>query len=176
MCATVLQEGSNISLVWAYNSKEDSKSDREFGKHTSRGTSGNVRYVIADPQQPNKPKGLTHEQYQKQTNKAKQQQKQQRRSRRALSDDSKQNGASFDGGKYTVSWKLDLSSKKIRFKVEAQTKGWVAFGFAKQAPNSMKDYDVIVGGVLDSGQGYLYVSRTSFVLFRKQPSRTPHKS
>ena len=169
MCATVLQEGSNISLVWAYNSKEDSKSDREFGKHTSRGTSGNVRYVIADPQQPSKPKGLTHKQYQHQK-------KQQRRSRRALSDDSKQNGASFDGGKYTVSWKLDLSSKKIRFKVEAQTKGWVAFGFAKQAPNSMKDYDVIVGGVLDSGQGYLYVSRTSFVLFRKQPSRTPHKS
>jgi len=38
-----------------------------------------------------------------------------------------------------------------------KTTGWVGFGFADNAPNSMQGYDVIVGG-FDNGQGYLNVS------------------
>ena len=141
-----------MALVWAYHDKEDV--GRNFPKHTSSGTSNGVQYDIA-PKAQQTPKGPSHAQYQKQISGA----KKAARSRRSVAEDDAANRASFDGGKFVVSWKIDGAAKKIRFKVEAQTTGWVSFGFAKRAPDSMRDYDVVVGGVVNGNTGYLYVSR-----------------
>ena len=66
--------------------------------------------------------------------------------------------ADFDNGKFRVSWVFDSNEDKVRFRLEVQAQGWIGFGFSKKAPQSMKDYDIIIGGALDAGGGYLYVS------------------
>ena len=43
------------------------------------------------------------------------------------------------------------------YHLRVKTTGWVGFGFAETAPNSMMDYDVIVAGY-DNGREYLWVS------------------
>ena len=45
----------------------------------------------------------------------------------------------------------------LHFTLEVRATGWVGFGVATQAPNSMTYYDVAVGGVVN-GSGYLKVS------------------
>ena len=49
------------------------------------------------------------------------------------------------------------------YHVRVKTTGWVGFGFAETAPNSMMNYDVIVGG-FSNGKGYLHVS-IYFIVF-----------
>ena len=68
--------------------------------------------------------------------------------------------ASFDNGKFEVSWEFDEAEDKVKFRLDVEALGWIGFGFAKDAPNSMKDYDIVVGGAMDFGGGYLYVSST----------------
>ena len=41
--------------------------------------------------------------------------------------------------------------------MKVKATGWVALGFAKEAPNSMKDYDVAIGGVNANGTAYINV-------------------
>ena len=64
------------------------------------------------------------------------------------------------GGNYNVSYNFNESADTLEFLVEVRTTGWVGFGFALNAPNSMQNYDVAVGGVLNNGSGYLQVSKT----------------
>ena len=139
----VVQANNKAYIVWAYDSKGDSYGPNYFSRHTNRGSSGLAYDILASP---SKPKATVRPSTANIAVKVVPQTKR----------------ARFDGNTFEVSWAYDSSAGKIRFDLEVQTKGWVAFGFAKQAPNSMRDYDVIVGGVLDSGQGYLYVSRASF--------------
>ena len=44
----------------------------------------------------------------------------------------------------------------LKFKLVVKATGWIAFGFARNGPSKMVDYDVAVGGVFN-GQGYLKV-------------------
>lgn len=60
-------------------------------------------------------------------------------------------------GNYNVSWNFNASSDTLEFLVEVQATGWVGFGVAENAPNSMVGYDVAIGGVLGDGTGYLQV-------------------
>ena len=66
------------------------------------------------------------------------------------------NFLSFNGGNYNASWMINSGTNRIYFMVEVRATGWVGFGVATQAPNTMMRYDVGVGGVL-SGLGYLRV-------------------
>ena len=68
-----------------------------------------------------------------------------------------ENFVSLDDGKYNVSWMFDSSTDTLHFMVQVRATGWIGFGVATQAPNSMVGYDVAVGGVL-SGSGYLKVT------------------
>ena len=43
------------------------------------------------------------------------------------------------------------------YHLQVKTAGWIGFGFAREAPNGMLHYDVIVGG-FKNGKGYLNVS------------------
>ena len=63
---------------------------------------------------------------------------------------------SFKNGTYNAYWRYDSVDDTLKFKVVVKATGWVAFGFAKQAPTNMENYDVAVGGVYN-GQGYLRV-------------------
>lgn len=69
----------------------------------------------------------------------------------------------FDNGNFKVSWMYDNGTDYLNFRLEVKTTGWVGFGFALKAPNNMKDYDVVVGGVTDNGESYLNVSFESYV-------------
>lgn len=130
-----LQAGNKVHLVWAYARNGDSYGPDYFRRHTNRGSSGQTyefapAAAIATTAPPVD-----------------------------ANVDPTAWKASFDGGKFKVSWKHDSSADKILFNLEVQTTGWVGFGLAKKANNNMKDYDVVVGGVLvHSGAGYLYVS------------------
>ena len=63
----------------------------------------------------------------------------------------------FDNGRFRLLWTFDDQKDMVTFHVKVQTTGWVAFGFALTAPNSMMNYDVVVAGY-SNGQGYLNVS------------------
>ena len=65
---------------------------------------------------------------------------------------------SFDNENFKVSWMYDQAIDYLKFSLEVKTVGWVGFGFALKAPNSMIGYDVAVGGVTATGTSYLYVS------------------
>ena len=67
------------------------------------------------------------------------------------------NQLSFLGGNFNVSYNFNASSDTLEFLVEVRATGWVGFGFAENAPNSMMNYDVAVGGVFPNGSGYLRV-------------------
>ena len=67
------------------------------------------------------------------------------------------NFLSFDNFNYNVSWMFNSSMDTLHFMVEVRSTGWIGFGVATQAPNTMIDYDVAVGGVL-GGVGYLQVN------------------
>lgn len=67
------------------------------------------------------------------------------------------NDVSLDEGRMLVSWTYDRAADKLSFQVNATAVGWLGFGFALSAPNSMQDYDVILTGYKD-GEGYIYVS------------------
>ena len=43
----------------------------------------------------------------------------------------------------------------------SRTIGWVGFGIAEVASNSMSYYDVAIGGVTDDGTSYLQVGRNN---------------
>lgn len=60
-------------------------------------------------------------------------------------------------GNYNVSYNFNESADTLEFMVEVRATGWVGFGFALNAPNSMNGYDVAVGGVLSNGTGYIKV-------------------
>ena len=64
----------------------------------------------------------------------------------------------LDNGNFKVMWMYNKSSDNLTFHLEVKAVGWVGFGFAKTAPNSMANYDVIVGSVTDAGEQYLSVS------------------
>lgn len=67
------------------------------------------------------------------------------------------NQLSFLGGNYNVSYNFNASSDILEFLVEVRATGWVGFGFAENAPNNMRSYDVAVGGVFPNESGYLKV-------------------
>ena len=67
------------------------------------------------------------------------------------------NFLSFNNGNYNASWMFNSSMDTLHFMVEVKARGWVGFGFATQAPNSMRGYDVAVGGVRGGSEGYLKV-------------------
>lgn len=64
----------------------------------------------------------------------------------------------LDGGNFKVSWMYNKVTDYLNFHLEVKTTGWVGFGFALKASNSMQDYDVVVGGVTDNGTSYFDVS------------------
>ncbi|XP_068749304.1 uncharacterized protein [Montipora capricornis] len=72
------------------------------------------------------------------------------------------NTISFEGGIYNTSYNFNASSDTFEFLVEVRATGWVGFGFARNAPSGMTNYDVAVGGVLN-GAGYLkdYLTQTT---------------
>ena len=63
---------------------------------------------------------------------------------------------SFNGGVFKAYWSYDSLMDLLKFKLVVKATGWIAFGFARNGPSKMVDYDVAVGGVLN-GQGYLKV-------------------
>lgn len=65
----------------------------------------------------------------------------------------------FDDNKFLVRWRFDDQADKIRVHLRVKTTGWIGFGFAQKAPNTMMDYDVIVGG-FNNGRGYLWDYKT----------------
>ena len=62
----------------------------------------------------------------------------------------------FDNGNFNVSWMHNRTTDELHFAVDVNTTGWVGFGFTF-TPESMVDYDVVVGGWTNAG-GYLHVS------------------
>ena len=64
---------------------------------------------------------------------------------------------SYDQGRFLLRWIFNDQEDTITFHIRVQTTGWVGFGFADIAPNSMQGYDVIVGG-FENGRGSLNVS------------------
>lgn len=66
----------------------------------------------------------------------------------------------LDNGNYNVSYNYSESSDTLEFLVEVRATGWVGFGFALNAPNDMKNYDVAVGGVPSDRSGYIRVCET----------------
>ena len=66
-------------------------------------------------------------------------------------------------GNYNVSWVYNNSMDTLHFMVEVKTTGWIGFGVATQAPNTMMHYDVAVGGV-SGGAGYLWVKSLSIFI------------
>ncbi|KAL9970134.1 hypothetical protein ACROYT_G022461 [Oculina patagonica] len=76
------------------------------------------------------------------------------------------NFLSFNNGNYNMSWMFNSSMDTLHFLVEVRTTGWIGFGIARQAPNTMVDYDVAVGGVLTDGTGYL---KDYWTIGRQQP-------
>ena len=58
--------------------------------------------------------------------------------------------------KYRLYWAYDSSNEMFSFTVVVQTLGWIAFGVSTRR-GGMIGYDVIVGGVDGSGNGYLAV-------------------
>ena len=74
-----------------------------------------------------------------------------------LSASSTSTNVSLDEGRILVSWSYDKEVDKLSFAVNACTVGWVGFGFARFAPDKIKDYDLILAGYKE-GRGYIFVS------------------
>ena len=70
---------------------------------------------------------------------------------------------SWDGGKFMAHLTYNKNTDMVNASLEVKTKGWVGFGFAKEKNGAMKNYDIIVGGVKDNGDGYLKVSLSASV-------------
>ena len=66
------------------------------------------------------------------------------------------NFLNLQDGNYNVSWMYNSSMDTLHFIVEVRTMGWIAFGVATKAPNSMKGYDVAIGKV-EGGVGTMEV-------------------
>lgn len=83
------------------------------------------------------------------------------------------NFRSFDSNNYNVSWMFNKTTDSLHFMVEVRATGWIGFGVATRAPNSMNGYDVAVGGVL-AGMGYLQVKHSGGLVIielrEKEPS------
>ena len=58
--------------------------------------------------------------------------------------------------KYRLYWAYDNSNEMFYYTVVVQTTGWIAFGVSTRR-SSMIGYDVMVGGVDSSGNGYIAV-------------------
>ena len=58
---------------------------------------------------------------------------------------------------YRLYWAYDSANEMFYFTVVVQTTGWIAFGVSTQR-GGMNGYDVMVGGVDSSGNGYIAVS------------------
>ncbi|KAJ7333721.1 DBH-like monooxygenase protein 1 [Desmophyllum pertusum] len=73
------------------------------------------------------------------------------------------NFRSLNDGKYNVSWMYNSSMDTIHIMLEVRATGYVAFGLATVAPNTMNGYDAAIGKV-ESGTGdlkdYITVGRT----------------
>ena len=63
----------------------------------------------------------------------------------------------YDGGKYSVTWKYDMTTDTFYFNVTVRATGWIGFGVSENKGN-MQGYDVMVGGVRNTNQGYHKVS------------------
>ena len=46
----------------------------------------------------------------------------------------------FDDNKFLALWRFDDQADKIQVHLRVKTTGWIGFGFAQKAPNTMKDY------------------------------------
>ena len=64
--------------------------------------------------------------------------------------------------KYRLYWAYDSSKEMFYFTVVVQTTGWIAFGVSNER-GGMRGYDVMVGGVDDSGNGYIAVRKVILV-------------
>ena len=69
-----------------------------------------------------------------------------------------------DKGNYNVSYNYYEFADRLEFMVQVRTTGWVGFGIAEVASNSMSYYDVAIGGVTDDGTSYLQVGRNNKTL------------
>jgi len=63
--------------------------------------------------------------------------------------------------KYSLYWAYDNATEMFYFTVKVQTTGWIAFGVSTRR-GGMNGYDVMVGGVDSSGNGYISVSKLIF--------------
>lgn len=61
-------------------------------------------------------------------------------------------------GNYNVLYSFNVFFDMLEFLVEVRVIGWVGFGVVEIVLNNMIDYDVVIGGVLRNGIGYLKVS------------------
>jgi len=61
--------------------------------------------------------------------------------------------------KYRLYWAYDNATEMFYFTVLVQTTGWIAFGVSTQR-GGMRGYDVMVGGVDSSGNGYILVRKS----------------
>ena len=64
---------------------------------------------------------------------------------------------SFDQGNFVANVTYDPQTENVTIQLEVNTTGYVSVGFAEKAPDRMKNYDVVVGGVKDNVP-YLNVS------------------
>jgi len=60
--------------------------------------------------------------------------------------------------KYRLYWTYDSLKEIFHFTVVVQTTGWIAFGVSTRR-GGMNGYDVMVGGVDSSGNGYISVRK-----------------
>ena len=65
--------------------------------------------------------------------------------------------------KYRLYWAYDSSNEMFSFTVVVQTLGWIAFGVSTRR-GGMIGYDVMVGGVDSSGNGYIAVRNLVIVV------------
>ena len=70
----------------------------------------------------------------------------------------------YDGGKYTVVWKYDMIEDTFYFNETVQATGWIRFGVSENKGN-MQGYDVMVGGVRNTNQGYHKVGEIKYRLW-----------
>ena len=70
--------------------------------------------------------------------------------------------------KYRLYWAYDSANEMFYFTVVVQTTGWIAFGVSIQR-GGMIGYDVMVGGVDSSGNGYIAVRILVVVIINLVP-------
>lgn len=67
-------------------------------------------------------------------------------------------------GKLKVYWMYNQSMDAVWFKVVTQVTGYAAVGVSAPGAMSMNNYDMAVGGVMDDGTPYLWVSECCLIL------------